>query len=254
MTWPKKEYSVLQDPEGYNAVQATNLITVYYPDDTGLWGKNIWGGFGNIAHPAGTAYINNIQAIRNDGNTSNDDVNFGSGTVEQIPFMLPLEGGTRLTHLKTFNYITLTTKFQFNKFLGMSSPFYGGFFYTNHQVSGAATDPAQAAMADPNRPGQTLAAIPDLFSQTVYDGSLMYQVLKNVNLMADYGLEFWKSDYTYPRVDYRTESIGAGAAYDMPWGGGKLELRYKHITFADRFVPLNSYQADQIYSYFLFQF
>ncbi len=109
-------------------------------------------------------------------------------------------------------------------------------------------------MPDPNRPGATLGQIPNLFEQTVYDGSLFYQLMRNVNLLADYGVEFWKSNYTYPLVDYRTDAIGAGVAYDVPWGGSKLEAHYKHITFQDADVPLNNYQADQLYVYFLMQF
>jgi hypothetical protein len=159
-----------------------------------------------------------------------------------------------LTHLKTFNYITLTTKFQFNKMMGSDTPFYGGLFFTDHQVSGDTTDPVLSTIPDPNRPGQTLAHIPNMFEQTVYDASFLYQVFKNINVLADYGLELWKSNYTYPLVDYRTESIGAGLAYDIPWGGSKLELRYKHLTFQDTYVSTNNYQADQVYTYFLFQF
>jgi hypothetical protein len=75
-----------------------------------------------------------------------------------------------------------------------------------------------------------------------------------VNLLGDYGLETWKSQYTWPLVDYRTDSIGAGLAYDMPWGGCKLEARYKHLIFQDTYVPANNYQADQVYCYFLMQF
>jgi hypothetical protein len=36
--------------------------------------------------------------------------------------------------------------------------------------------------------------------------------------------------------------------WDLPWGGGKLELRYKHLTFEDVHVQASSYQADQIFS------
>jgi hypothetical protein len=141
---------------------------------------------------------------------------------------------TELDHLKTFNYITLTTKFQFNKMMGSDRPFYGSLFFTDHQVSGDTSDAVQSAMPDPNRPGQTLAHIPSLFDQTVYEGALFYQIL--------------------PLVDYRTDSVGAGLAYDMPWGGSKLEFRYKHLVFQDTYVPLNNYQADQAYAYFLMQF
>jgi hypothetical protein len=48
--------------------------------------------------------------------------------------------------------------------------------------------------------------------------------------------------------------LGAGLAYDLPWGGGKFELRYKHFNNRDYAVAANCFQADQVYSYFLFQF
>ncbi|HTC19308.1 MAG TPA: hypothetical protein VK859_00570, partial [bacterium] len=151
-------------------------------------------------------------------------------------------------------YITLTTKLQLNKMLGMAEPFYGSFFFTDHQISGTTTNPALVNMPDPNRPGQTLANIPDMFNQQVYDCALLYQVAKNLNLMADYGWEIWNSNYTYPIVNFRTDAVGAGFGYDLPWGGGKFEFRYKHLSYQDYSVAANSYQANQLYSYFLFQF
>jgi hypothetical protein len=266
----KTEYSVITDEAGNNVVEAYQLVSVYEPEDLGLWGSS-WSGYGGVS-PVGKSYIDNVEAARNIGGVNSPTYNYnifaGGGLTQRIPLMLPvysspgviaLNGSgqnvyTLLDHLKTFNYITLTTKFQFNKMMGSDRPFYGSFFLTDHQVSGDTADQAQSAMPDPNRPGQTLAHIPNLFEQTVYDGALMYQVFKNVNLMADYGLEFWKSSYTYPLVDFRTDSLGGGLAYDMPWGGSKLEARYKHLVFQDAYVPANNYQADQAYVYFLMQF
>ncbi len=267
------EYRMITDEVGHNVIESYNLITAFYPDDTGLWGNNIWGGYGGL-HPMGTATATNISNLRNDGfgiagvgSGTENYMNVGMGYTTRVPFILPVYSSpgviqkdanghnvyTNLDNLKTFNYITLTTKFQFNKMLSIAEPFYGAFFYTNHDISGV-TDSATATLPDPNRPGQTLANIPNLFSQIVYEGTLMYQVLKNVNLSGDYGLEVWKSDYTYPLINWRTDSIGAGLACDVPWGGGKLELRYKHLIYNDIIVPVNNYQADQYYCYFLFHF
>ena len=260
------EYKMFPDEVGHNVIETYNLITVLYPDDTGMWGSSIWGGYGGT-HPLGTAYNNNIAALRNDGLTGEYYMTFGNGYSTRVPFILPVysspgviqtSGGanvyTNLDNLKTFNYITLTAKLQFNKMLNIPQPFYGGFFFTKHQVSGVTTNPALVNMPDPNRPGATLANIPDLFDQTAYDAAFLYQVAKNLNLLADYGLEIWKSNYTYPLLDWRTDSLGAGLAYDLPWGGGKFELRYKHLNYQDYSVAINDYQADQVYSYFLFQF
>ncbi len=261
----KTEYTVQTDEAGYNAVQVNDLITVFYPEDTGIWGNTLWGGY-NGAGPMATAYDANIASLRNNGVTETYTL-LGNGYYQRIPFILPVysaagtiqtSGGanvyTQLDHIKTYNYVTLTTKFQFNKMFGLPTPLYGSFFFTDNGVSGFSNNPAIANMPDPYRPGQTLQSIPNLFDQTVYDAALMYQVVRNVNLMADYGLEFWKSDYTYPLVDERTDSFGLGMAYDLPWGGGKLETRYKHLIFQDTYVPANNYQADQVYVYLLFQF
>ncbi len=269
------EYTVIPDEAGHNVIEAYQLVTVFYPDDTGMWGSNIWGGYGGL-HPLGTGYVDNVSGIRNDGYGIANELyltSLGVDYMQRIPFILPtanepvqdingkavtVSGGTNsyinLDNLKTFNYITLTTKLQLNKMLGMAQPFYGSFFFTDHQISGTTTTPALANMPDPNRPGKTLANIPDMFNQTVYDCAVLYQVAKNLNLLADYGLEFWTSNYTYPIVNWRTDSIGAGLAYDLPWGGGKFELRYKHLNYQDFSVVANDYQANQIYSYFLFQF
>jgi hypothetical protein len=161
---------------------------------------------------------------------------------------------TDLSHRKTFHYLTVTTKLKFNKWLHWRRPFYGGVFYTDNRVSGTTDDPTLSAMADPNRPGATLQNIPDMFRQKVVDATVMLQVRKNVDLMGNVGWETWKSNYTYPRLDAVTKSLGAGAAYDLPWGTGKLEARYRHLTYCNQYVSANNYQADQVYTYFLFQF
>ena len=254
------EYSVIPDEAGHNVIETYQLITVFYPDDTGMWGSSIWGGYGG-AHPMGQAYVNNIGAIRNDGLGTAEPyiTSLGIDYMQRIPFILPtanepvqdingkavtVSSGTNtytnLNNLKTFNYITLTTKLQLNKMLGMPQPFYGSFFFTDQEISGSQ--------------GSVIANIPDMFDQRVYDAAALYQVAKNLNLMADYGWETWTSSYTYPFINFRTDAIGVGLAYDLPWGGGKFELRYKHLNYQDYSVVANNYQANQIYSYFLFQF
>ncbi len=268
----KTEYKSETSPEGYNVIEPFNIITFYYPDDEGLWGRNLWGGWGpgeSQVDPVRQLYTDNIQDIRNDGNSSWDDTRHQFQlTSERIPLILPaanepvqdfngkpvtLTNGANntyinLNNLKTYNYITLTTKLKMDKMTGSSNPFYASFFFTDNEVSGFTTDPVLSYTPDPNRPGKTLADIPNLFEQVVYDIAVMYQCVKNVNLMGDYGFETWKSQYTFPLVDYRTDSIGGGLAYDLPWGGGKLELRYKHIIFNDAYVTANNYQGDQVFS------
>ena len=274
----KTEYSAVSDEQGFHDVEAYDLITVLYPDDLGLFGGSIWDGYGGI-HPAGQQYVDNIENLRS-GAPPTDfayDLRFSGLDSERIPMILPANSvsqvlpagsapqrtvsGTTITtyyadlnDLKTFNYITLTAKLQLNKMFQLPSPLYGSFFFTDHEVSGS--NPAYSSVPDPYRlsAGGNLGNIPNMFEQTAYDAALLFGVVKNVNLLADYGLETWKSNYTYPLVDYRTEVFGAGLAYDVPWGGGKFEFRYKHIDFTDKYVPASNYQADQYYAYFLFQF
>jgi hypothetical protein len=260
-----EQRSVTDSLTGYNNVDCDYLVSIYYPDDNGLWGNNIWGGYSG-ANSVGKVFQNNISSLRNDNMPVT--IRFGSGSSERIPLMLPIldangnpaldSGGhnryTLLTHQKTYQYLTGTLKMQFNKFFNVSRPIYGGFFGTDNKVSGNTDDPTLAAMPDPNRPGQTLQHIPNLFDQRVYDASLMVNFFRNVNGMADYAFEKWTSSYTYPRLDRRTFSQGLGLAYDLPWGGSKFELRYKHLKFRDAYVLANNYNADQAYALFNFKF
>ena len=96
----KKEFVVAYDNSNYNDVEALSMITMYYPDDEGLWGLNFWGGYGagGMGSPWYTVrqgYIDNIQAIRMDNNYSFDDVQYKSNmSAEKIPLMVP---GTPMT-------------------------------------------------------------------------------------------------------------------------------------------------------------
>ena len=261
----KTEYKTVYSPEGYNVIEPVNMITFFYPDDEGLWGLNFWGGYGGGSsgtYPIRTDYINNIQALRNDGNSSFDDARYlFQMSSERIPLILPVANEPiqdvsgkpvtvtpavpnsyiNLTQLKSYNYITLTTKLKFNKMLGLDTPLYGSIFFTDNRVSGKATNPTQTDISN-------------MFDQTVYDGALMFQVWKNVNLSVDYGWEVWKSAYTYPLIDYRTDSLGLGLSWDLPWGGSKWVTRYKHLTFTDTYVTNNNYVGDQFFSEFFFLF
>ena len=61
--------------------------------------------------------------------------------------------------------------------------------------------------------------------------------------------EKWKSDYSYPRVDGKTDNYGFGMGYDVPWGGGKVEARYEKVKYRSVTVPANDYDGDQVYAY-----
>jgi len=261
----KTEYAVETNAEGYNVVEAFNIIQPFYPDDEGLWGLDLWGGYTTPWLPARAAYDANIETLRNDGDISSDETRYNfTLSSEIIPLIVPVLGanGLPMTYtaatapstamvgqniynnimdLKSYNYVQLNVKWKMNKAFGFDKPLYSSFYFTDNEVSGQAT-----------QVGQT--SIPNLFEQRVFDISGMYQLFPNVNLMADYGWETWNSSYTYPLINYLTTAPGVGLAYDIPWGGGRFELRYKDVTFKDIDVPSNNYHTGQWYSELFFLF
>jgi hypothetical protein len=279
----KREYTAELSPMGYNVIEPFTMLRFYYPDDEGLWGLDLWGNYAPNVNPLRQAYIGNVEDVRNDNDISNDDVRYQFRlSSERLPMILPIynNGGTlslapqtagqapatfanglnqyaNLTDLKSYNYIALTTKLQIHKWIGVKSPIDATFFVTDNVVSGTASAAATNLTGQPTgsaNPSTFSANIPNLFEQRVYDGDLMVNVFHDVDLMADYGVETWKSDYTYPLVDYRTNAYGLGFAYDIPWCGGKLEFRYKHIDFHDNNLPANNYQGDQYFAKMKFMF
>ncbi|GEM_PF-870176 len=261
--WHREDRSLMDPTLGQHCLVVDQLVRVYTPDDTGLWGRSIWGGYAGL-HPAGSLFFQNLDGAR----TFTGRQSVGMGTTEWVPLILPQRDSAgapvtnslgkiqyvALSHQKSYRHITGTVKSQINKLLGVSRPIYGGFFYSENRVSGRTSDPSVSAMADPNRPGETLAKVPDLFTQRVMDAAIMVRTLPNVNVMGDVGLERWRSDYTYPRMDRTIKTWGAGLAYDFPWGGGKFEARYKRLKFEDATLPGNDYVVDQTYAMFLFRF
>ena len=41
----KREYVSMTSPEGYNVIEPFNIISFYYPEDEGIWGRDFWGGW-----------------------------------------------------------------------------------------------------------------------------------------------------------------------------------------------------------------
>ncbi len=280
----KTEYTSEVNSEGvtsgYNEVEPTQLLSFYYPDDEGLWGLNLWGNYSPNVNPVRQDYINNIESIRNDGDVLNDDVRYQFRmTNERLPMIIPIYSAPgviltdsnghnvyfNITNLKSYNYITLTTKIKFDKWFGLGAPLDGSFFMTDNVVSGTAAQSNSSyvlpAGADPasNANLPRTGAIPNLFEQRVFSGTLMMSLVPDIDLVGDIGVETWKSAYTYPQVDYRTNEFGLGFSYDIPWCGGKLECRYKHIDFHDaglkvNGIYVNDYSGDQFFSKLKFMF
>ena len=288
----KNEYSAEFSPLGYNVIEPFTMLRFYYPDDEGLWGLDLWGNYAPNVNPLRLDSINNIQAVRNDTDISNDDIRYQFRlSSERLPLILPIynNGGTlsltpaapgqaidtytlngtkynhyaNLTDLKTYHYVTFTTKLQMHKWFGLKSPIDATLYYTDNVVGGVASNAATNLNALPpgstdvngNPNGSSFSAnIPNLFEQVVWDADFMINVLSDVDLMADFGEETWKSGYTYPLVDYDTKAFGLGLAYDIPWCGGKWEFRYKRIDFNDKYVAANNYGGDQFFSRLKFLF
>ncbi len=278
----KKEYVDEMDPLGYSTIEPTQFLSFYYPDDEGLWGLNLWGNYSPNVNPVRQDYINNIEAIRNDGDVINDDVRYQFRmTSERLPLILPIynNGGTlsltppsagptvfattankynqyeNLDGLKTYNYITLTTKIKAGDWLHTPGPIDLSFFMTDNQVSSVAGSTTFISSPGISQPITLSAgAVPDLFTQMVFDGALMVNIIKSLDLLGDLGVETWKSQYTYPPVDYQTNCYGLGLGWDIPWGGGKMEFRYKHIDFADKDLTANDYSGDQFFTKIKFMF
>ncbi|HVM33079.1 MAG TPA: hypothetical protein VMU88_08095 [bacterium] len=259
----------------YNEIEPTQMLSFYYPDDEGLWGLNIWGNYSPNVNPARQDYINNIQGLRNDGDVLNDDVRYQFRmTNERLPLIIPYYDAAgapvtdgnghnlyyHITNLKSYNYLTLTTKIKLDKWFNLAAPLDASFFMTDNVVSGTA-DQANSngtlpAGADPahNTELPLSGAIPNLFEQRVFSGALMVNLVADIDLLGDIGVETWHSAYTYPKVDYTTNEFGLGVAYDIPWCGGKMECRYKHIDFHDKFVANNDYSGDQFFTKLKFMF
>jgi hypothetical protein len=144
------------------------------------------------------------------------------------------------------------------------------FFMTINQVSSASSNPttylpnnlppaASTTQASPGAPNSSTpyyvsATIPNLFTQQVFDGAIMINIIKSLDLLGDIGVETWNSQYTYPLVNYQTNAYGLGLAWDIPWGGGKMEFRYKHIDFVDTDLTANDYSGDQFFTKIKFMF
>lgn len=299
----KSEYVSEQNSSGFSTVEPVQFLSFYYPDDEGLWGLDMWGNYSPNVNPARQSYISNIETLRNDGDVLNDDVRYQFRmTSERLPLILPVyrnggaltvvspgqaipAGFTQATYpdgiskgfneyadiqdLKSYNYITLTTKIKAGQLMNTPGPLDLSFFMTINQVSTTASVPAtflNAATAggsttipspgspSSSQPSVVSAAISDVFTQQVFSGAIMVNLIKDLDLMGDIGVETWESNYTYPLVNYQTNEYGLGFGWDIPWGGGKMEWRYKHIDFVDAFVPANNYSGDQFFSKIKFMF
>jgi hypothetical protein len=247
----RREYEATRATEtsGQYLIEPWNFVTPYYPEDEGIWGLELYGGYAGSPKPTRDTIDRNITAVRQAQdpsgfvwNSSYEWVRYRfQMTTERIPLLDPATGAA-LSHIKTYKYFALSNKWQLNQFYGSAKPLYLGVYFADNIVSGEATDPTQTDISK-------------MFRQQVFDATLMAgRLLPYVQLSAHFANEKWTSDCTIPRIKYNTNSTGAGLDYNVPWGSAKIGIRYNHVVFTSDYVPANNYVAEQVWAQGNFRF
>lgn len=249
----RREYVAVNSAEAGNhyVLEPWYFVAPYYPEDEGLWGLELYGGYGGSPKPVRDNIDKNITTVRSAMDPQASAHAWSSSyewvryrfqmTTERIPLLDPVTGDD-ISDTKTYRYVAISNKWQINQLYGGSKPLYLGVFFGDNVVSGKAA-------------GSYDYDIPRLFHQSVVDATLMAaRLLPYVQLSAHFAEEKWTCDYTIPRVNYDTKSTGAGLDYNIPWGSAKFGLRYNHVVFKSEYVPANNYVAEQIWAQANFRF
>jgi hypothetical protein len=231
------------------ALEPWYFVAPYYPEDEGVWGLDLYGGYAGTQNPVRSQIDANINATRQAQDPSGRAWSSSYEWVryrfmmssERFPLLDP-NTGADIDGIKTYKYIALSNKWQLNKFYGSTKPLYLAVFYANNTVAGKASESYPMDISC-------------LFHQTVIDTTLMAgRLLPYVQVSVHFAEEKWHSDYSIPRIQYDTKSTGAGLDYNIPWGSCKLGLRYNHVVFNSEYVPANNYVADQVWAQANFRF
>lgn len=234
-----EEYRAIADANKRYVVEAWNMVSPYYDEGEGIWGKFLYGGFpGNAVDSALSLrqqYIRNVQAARGFQLAQAEVTYRFRFTSERYPLVDP-QTGENLSHLKTYRYLALTPKIRLNRWLKLSKPIYLGAFLGDNKVSGKAQEAGQTD-------------IPELFRQRMVDVSFFLgDVLPKLHLVAHMAYEEHKSRWTVPGVFNMVRNPGVGFGYDIPWGTSKLEMRFDHVEFRSAGVPSNNYNTEQFFA------
>jgi hypothetical protein len=240
----REEYVAVQSAEAgsHYVLEPWCFVAPYYPEDEGVWGLELYGGYGGTPKPVRSDIISNISAARTAEDpqgrawsSSYEWVRYRfQMSSERIPLLDPVTGSD-LSHIKTYKFTAISNKWQLNRLYDGAKPLYLALYYGDNVVSGQATDPTQSDISR-------------LFHQRVADVTLMAaRLLPYVQVSVHYADEKWDCDYSIPRIKYDTTSKGAGLDYNIPWGSAKLGLRYNHVVFNSEFVPANNYVAEQVW-------
>jgi len=239
------------DMGNHYVLEPWNFVAPYYPEDEGIWGLDLYGGYAGTQYPVRQNIDTNITSTRQAEDPLAASRTWSSTyewvryrfqmSSERIPLLDPVTGAD-ISDVKTYNYLALSNKWQLNRFYGSSKPLYLAVFYGNDVVSGSASGPYTADVSC-------------LLHQSVIDTTLMAgRLLPYVQVSVHFAEEKWHCDYSIPRIEYDTKSTGAGLDYNIPWGSAKLGLRYNHVVFKSEYVPANDYVADQIWAQGNFRF
>ena len=236
---------------GHYVLEPWTFVAPYYPEDEGVWGMDLYGGYGGSPCTLRGEVDSNILAVRQASDPMGASRTWSSSyewvryrfqmASERIPLLDPGTGAD-ISDIKTYNYLALSNKWQLNRFYGSSKPLYLAIYYANDVVSGAASGPYTSDISC-------------LLHQSVFDTTLMAgRLLPYVQVSVHFAEEKWHSDYSIPRIQYDTKSTGAGLDYNIPWGSCKLGLRYNHVVFNSEYVPANNYVAEQVWAQANFRF
>jgi len=248
----RKEHQSILSSEagGHYVVEPWCFVAPYYPEDEGIWGLELYGGYGGSPKPTRATVNSNIYQTRkaldpsatSTWNSSFEWVRYRfQMSSERVPLVDPATGAD-LSHLKTYKYIAFSNKWQFNQLFNSSKPLYLGLYVADNVVSG------KAVVAD-----QT--DIARMFHQSVFDVTVMAgRLLPYVQVLGHFAREKWDSNYTIPAIRYDTKSTGVGLDYNVPWGSAKIGLRYNHVVFESKTVSSNNYVAEQVWAQGNFRF
>jgi hypothetical protein len=246
---------VATEETGNYLLEPWTFVAPYYPEDEGVWGLDMYGGYGGSPCTVRAQEDANITAVRQaedplgtsrTWNSSYEWVRYRFQMAsERIPLLDPVTGAA-ISDTKTYDYFAISNKWQLNKFYNSSKPLYLAIFYGNDVVSGK---------GNVSGPNPYPFNVDCLFHQSVLDTTLMAgRLLPYVQVSVHYAEEKWHCDYSIPRIEYDTKSTGAGLDYNIPWGSAKFGLRYNHVVFKSVYVPANDYTAEQIWAQGNFRF
>jgi hypothetical protein len=131
---------------------------------------------------------------------------------------------------KFLNNILVLLRYELNKLIRLKQPlffeFYGEFITLSNTTD-------VLVIYDPSK----------LLSQNLMSFTLIYNIIKKMNLLGFVGVERWASNNVIPKpIDYLDNAYGFGIDYDLA-GRAFLYLRFKNFYHNDNAVPENNFNG-----------